>query len=496
MDAQLLALLGGSIAYEENKGDFAAARRFADRRVAETTDGDPSVAANALADRALVRLLQAEPLAALEDVARIRAVAPTDANAQSRAHTCMLWAAFYERFNTFPDSSGASATEITARGYGLADLQAPGEQWLAHVREANDPFVKRETEWIALLNRLRPARNILDMSSHYEPSKRPIQKEMLENVTPELQQVRQGAEAGGLFSIVGFADWCLADLYRRADQAGEAWNLLVRARQGYERAGDAAGMANCLLMEGDIACAPFSSPLVWNLALQDSSSEASHLPVTVEADEFRTPSRAAVAEAHQRYDEAYRLFDQAGAPRGVAAVQLRRGYVAMLADEFAGARDFAARAHETFVACGDARGAGLAKTHRVLALIGARQWTQGPQLARDIGVWGERSGSFSSTLGLGILMNRWARHWLIRRGDYERALAGCRCAQALFEALGANVNAAQSLVDQGTVYEAVGERSAALGLYELALDAHTDDLGDFYEYSYRTGRSDQDVPLG
>src|SRR5262249_42808102 len=92
--------------------------------------------------------------------------------------------------------------------------------------------------------------------------------------------------------------------------------------------------------------------------------------------------------------------------------------------------------------------------------------------ASQIGDWGVRSGSFGFTLGLGILINRFARHWLIRKGNYERSLECSRVAQRLFEALGATINAAQTLVDQGSAYQAAGERPAASNFFEEALDSY------------------------
>jgi CHAT domain-containing protein len=97
-------------------------------------------------------------------------------------------------------------------------------------------------------------------------------------------------------------------------------------------------------------------------------------------------------------------------------------------------------------------------------------------LAREVGGDGAAHGAFSYTLGLGILLNRLARHLLIRQGAYERALTASRAAQALFEALGATSNAAQCRVDQAVIYQAVGEHAAALGLYEAALDRYTAEI--------------------
>ena len=58
---------------------------------------------------------------------------------------------------------------------------------------------------------------------------------------------------------------------------------------------------------------------------------------------------------------------------------------------------------------------------------------------------GRSEGSFSYTLGLGLLMGRAGRHRLIREGDYERALACYRLSESLYRSAGgARTNQAQS----------------------------------------------------
>src|SRR5215207_3403629 len=97
--------------------------------------------------------------------------------------------------------------------------------------------------------------------------------------------------------------------------------------------------ANCLLLEADWSCAPFSTPLVWNFALQDSGSEASNLSTTQEADEFRPPRGESISQAYVFYVDAEKKYQQAGASRGLAEVQLRYGYLAMLARNYSRGRE-------------------------------------------------------------------------------------------------------------------------------------------------------------
>jgi CHAT domain-containing protein len=299
---------------------------------------------------------------------------------------------------------------------------------------------------------------------------------MLQTVLNTPVRIQQMAQANSLHALAAYADWCIANLYRRTGDLSSAHQYLDRAQATYQTANDIVGVATCLMTRADWQCAPFSTPLAWNFALQDSSSEGSHLSVSLEAKEFASPSPDAIANARIVYAEAEQLFQQAHALRGLAAIHLRYGYLAMLPDDYRVAVHHTEQARDGFAHCGDWRGYYTAQTHLVMSRLGTGQFTETPTLATSVGAWGATQGSFSFVLGLGILLNRCARHWLIRKGDYERALAGYRAAQALFAALGATANVAQSIVDQGVVYQAIGERATALTLYEHALDLYSQDI--------------------
>jgi hypothetical protein len=146
----------------------------------------------------------------------------------------------------------------------------------------------------------------------------------------------------------------------------------------------------------------------------------------------------------------------------------------MVGNDWGKAAAFAAAARDGFAAAGDHRGCSLAATHLLMCQLGGAD-VPGLDViaaARELGSWGAESGSFSFALGLGVLFNRFSRHWLLRRGHYERALACSRTAQALFDSLGARINAAQCRVDQGLIHQAAGERSIAFTLLEGALDEY------------------------
>jgi len=284
---------------------------------------------------------------------------------------------------------------------------------------------------------------------------------------------RQQAEASDAWpGLLAYTDLIVADQYRHARQYELAQQFLDRARTTYKQVGDLAGLAICQMKWGDWLAAPYSTPVVWNCAIREGL-QSNELPWTTEAAEFDQKSNARLSDARAAYTEAEQLFSESGARRGLAAVQLRYGYLATLDGNYDHAADRALEAQHGFEATGDQLGAWVARVHRALGLVGAGRMPTDTSTAQDLGVWAREEGSFSFALGLGILFSRVARRWMMRHGDYERALACHRLAEVLHTALGATNNQAQSLADQGIVFKAVGEASMAIPFYERALDLWT-----------------------
>ena len=462
--ATLMQSLGGSAFSEECKGDFGRAAGQADALLAAART--PEETADALILRGGVHLLQGEPAPAVRLLERALEIVPNDASRTLRALSSLLLAT-HQRYNAFPDGNGVGAEEVSVRWRGAQDLLPIDARWQEARQRATDPNAQFEA-WLiySVLAQLQPQRYMVE-GARFNPSALPPDQ-LRTLVTGSATQLYQMATSAGAPGMAAFADWAAADLLRRSGDLRTAQSLLDRARAGYRTAGDQAGEALCLMTGADWDAAPFSSPLVWNLADWDSSSASSALSVQVEAAEF-TPGVPA------SYNEAEALYRAAAAPRGLAAIQLRRGFQAMLRDDWTDAAAFASGARGAFAACGDHRGQALAATHVLMCqLCGASLPGLDPAaLAREIGAWGADSGSFSFTLGLGILVNRLSRHWLLRRGHYERALACSRTALTLFEALGARINATQCRVDHGLIHQAAGERTIALTLFARALDDYT-----------------------
>ncbi len=248
------------------------------------------------------------------------------------------------------------------------------------------------------------------------------------------------------------------------------------AQRLYEAAADPIGVAGCGLREADWLCAGSSSPLVYNLFVQASAHESSDLAPTSEREEFKRAAPDQLAQAARLYDRVEATLRSLDAPRAVAALRLRRGYLSGLHNDWETARHSALLAAEQAHQCGDQLLERLAQTHVLMADVGLGHTGELSERARALGTWGADSGSFSFALGLGILLGRWGRRWLLREGDYERALAAIDAAGELYRALGAPINVVQTLVDRGRIHLALHDRHSALTYYEEALERRDKDL--------------------
>lgn len=459
----VLDALGGSLFTEELRGNFTDAARHADEALAAAAT--LVARADALIVRGSVHILQGEIFSAQSLLQESLTLVADDASRRLRALSHLLNAT-HQQYNVFPDRTGTGSVEVSARWAGAADLLPLDTQWNDAMRETNDETAQREA-WLvyAFGSQLLPSRYMLD-ARRYAPSDDSLAT-LLGMATSRTDRLNTIGVSEMRPDICAYADWISADMHRRAADFDGANFRLGTAKALYVEADDAAGEALCLMTRGDWDSARFSSPLTWNFAVVDSSGPSSSLSAQIESEEAR--------QGHvSSYDEAERLFTAAGARRGEAAIALRRGYLAALADDWATAARHASRARDLFSDAGDHLNAQLAATHLLMAeLCGAAGATDATALAASIGAWGASSGSFSFTLGLGVMVNRLARHWLVRRGHCERALACSAAARALFEALGARVNAAQCTVDAGLMHKAVGDRTIALTSFEQALDEYS-----------------------
>lgn len=262
-----------------------------------------------------------------------------------------------------------------------------------------------------------------------------------------------------------------AGVCRAGDALERGRRLLDEARAMYRQSADAHGLARCELTALDWRAAPVSAPDLWNFVTHEdpTGSDRSWAVASQEFDRWGPPP--ADLEALQRGYAALPALPDA--PRFGATVALRLGYLAALGGDFDRAAAAIAQAGDAFAAVGDARGLQVATVHGVLCDI-ARGRPVADGVCAAVGAWGAGSGSFSDALALGRVLRRAARYWLSGHGDYARALAACRGAEAVFAALDARASLAQTLRERGVMSRAIGDRAGAVRAFEDAMAVYAD----------------------
>ena len=129
MRQELLSALGGSIVYEECKGDFARAGCVADLWLTEARrTADAAAIADALMWRGAVYLLGGEPLAAANAFTEAECAAGEDDERQLMVES-FRWLGCLERYYTTPDGSSVSSTELSKRFDVLRETTEANEKW-------------------------------------------------------------------------------------------------------------------------------------------------------------------------------------------------------------------------------------------------------------------------------------------------------------------------------------------------------------------------------
>ncbi|KAJ3456887.1 hypothetical protein MRS44_016910 [Fusarium solani] len=256
----------------------------------------------------------------------------------------------------------------------------------------------------------------------------------------------------------------MAGLHRRASRsASHAETMVLQLQRKYSGAGEIVGMAHCEVKLGDLACAPAGPPEYWGNTvrpgLDSTVSEplagSSELPVTLDQ----------IDNAARHYETARSLFEQAGFQRGLASVELRHGYIAILRarsgnDTFRHLQEalrYCTEAQSQFAACGDIVAFQTARAHSILCRVALGQRPEDTTSAREIGVWGRTKGSISYTMELGLFLAAQAQLWIANDGEYERGVAAFRLAEALFDGLGLPRSYTATIVDQMSVHDMLGE---------------------------------------
>ncbi|MEJ2887703.1 CHAT domain-containing protein [Actinomycetospora aeridis] len=247
----------------------------------------------------------------------------------------------------------------------------------------------------------------------------------------------------------------LADVAARGGQDPMADAALGIARSTYELLDDPAGIAACALAAGDRAATPGSHPELLGELLAPASSVPGIVP-DLEA-------------AEQHWAEAEKAYEAAGAPRGRAAVALRRAGVLVGQGDHRGAAAVLARAAALTEGTGDGALAALIAVHRALALVRAGDEPDVTATGTAVATWALEDGSRSFARGLARLCVARSARW--RDDDVRHARLAHRLAEVITSALGAAPEAAILREDQASRYVAANYRRAAFVIADAEVEA-------------------------
>ncbi|MER0204879.1 MAG: CHAT domain-containing protein [Nitrosomonas sp.] len=464
--AKIEEALGYSIFYDEYKGNFSTAKRVAQKTVVSAqSSGNPAKLADALIALTKVHLLKGEATTALSTLSQAEPLVTNDPIRQYRFFT-FSYAAKVLQQNTFPKGNGylnpAKGGEL------LIDYLEKIKSLKDIVKEPNVLFenelIKERFEGFPQFLAMTMQNRDLKLADHNNAFNEFIKYkiEFRGQVAISIQNAHH----------LPPIDLYLTDCYRNLDITAAQENL-TQIKTRYQQSNDSAGFASCLLLEGDWAAAPFSMPPIHNVYIGSTSGSANGNPHwAIEEKEFDF-NKADLAKAKQLYQKAQNLFAQASARRGLAAVALRYSYLAAVSGDYAEAKQKSLEAQKIFSEQGDELGFTTSIAHSLLARIGNGELIgENNSEISQIALWGTTSGSLSYALGLGIMIGRVARRWLLKDGDYERALAGYRLAESLYEALGNTIYQAKAAVDQGNLLLDLGENTEAATLFDKAIRFH------------------------
>lgn len=434
--------LGGTVIWEELRGNYAEARELAKTLPLE---------------RAIVDCLSGRCGAARRALLELNA--SSDEPTRTAALRLTRFAdALY--FNCGPGGEGAMFDEIATRWDRTGPAYQPGTSLrVVGPRSADELRVA-----MAVSSVLSSRSSIAIVGRRRDP----MAADLLAGGLPALDDLAADlAQASVRPCSSTWIALARADLQRRAGDVAAAIAAIRAERERCESVDDVLGAAACWLAEGDaIACAT-DTPLTIGLALEASDDAINRIDWRVERLEQTPSSAAAGEEAAQAYREAKARY--AAAPRAMAAIELRLAALASLAGRHDEAGERATAAELAFLAVGDECGRWLARVHAVLADVARCIFVDAARV-REIGTWGAGDGNFGYALGLGCMLARAARRWLYRDAGYEQAVRGALLAAELYDAAGMASLASQAFADVAEAHQAIGDRAAAATSLSTAVE--------------------------
>ncbi len=466
------AELGGSVIYEEYRGNLAVARAAAERSLASGTGPD---SADAMLALAAVDLLQGaiRPARALLD--RVEAAGPDPEMALRMVTYRSL--AMDMAWRLFPDWTRAGDRGWQERYFAFfPEIKSLMDRRRDLTPSAGEAACLEAMVLVDLVGGSLFARYMVSELDDFQGARKEEARTLAFDVPLDFHTKATAIAAPP--ALLAHARRLAADLSHRLAENDNAAHYLQEALAFSHQAGDDAGVACSHMLYGDWLCTAASSPLVLDHYLREGA-QSDALAWAKESVEFGLDARHAVTvagldTAAEAYDRAGDLFERARAPRGKAAVDLRRGFLAERRGDTERGLELAQFAAEEFDRAGDVLGSWVARAHAAVRRVGLGWLGEDRETAEELGAWGTGDGAFPYALGLGMLFARQGRKWLIRDGDYERSLACFRLAETTFRALNAQGNLANAVADQAETYTAVCEAAFALPAFDKAFTALTD----------------------
>lgn len=448
--------------FDVGQGDFAAARAAAEEALAGRRDADT------LAARAVVHQLQGEFEAALALFEESFAAAPDEGRRVLIAALATL--VERKRGDALPDGDSVNFTEAIQRwgpSGGHTGWTRRYEAARAQIPTPQEPLAAGYVYYV--LASVMTWRNILWSGDES------ARTEMLQDFTNQLAQWAQQAIGAGEGRLLRALHGLHAEVTAAAGRADDALRILEAQAQLRREAGDAPGAAWCSLYRGDILATPPSlgRPILFGYAVRERPTSTSS---TAEPQQFDR-SGIDLAGARAAYEEARRMYAEAGAQRGAGMATLRLAYLDALDDArgWAHAARAYAEAEAIFDRAGDRANVWLARAGQLWSLLGAGEAGLAAK-ARALAEEMKGAGALAWGLSLGLALAKAGREALALRGDVDTAVRAARMAEVFFEVFDAPLKRAQMCNDRAQAWgsleateNAVLEGDAALGWLEQAV---------------------------
>jgi CHAT domain-containing protein len=445
--------------FDVGQGDFAAARAAAEQALTAYRDADTLTA------RAVVHQLQGEFIAALALLEEAFTCAPDD----GRRYVIATLACLVERKRSdlLPDGDSVNFTEAIQR-WGTTGGQT---EWVERY-EAIHPRVPARQDLLAgsyiafILASVMTWRHLLWMKQ--------MDAEMLSEIMGQFGVWGKEADGAGEGRLLRAVFGIQVEVRAAEGKTANALNLLTALAQAHHEANDPAGAAWCSLYRGDILASPspLGRPVLFGYAIREHTTKTSS---RAEPHLFDR-SGIDLAGARAAYEEARRIYVEAGAQRGVGLAVLRLAYLDAIDSErgWEHAIRGYTEAQDIFNRVGDRTNEWLARAGQLWARLGAGA-TGLAAAARPLAEEMKASGALTWGLSVGLALAKAGREALGVRGDVDTATRAARVAEVFFEVFDAPLKRAQMCSDRAEAWgsleateNAVLEWDAALGWLEQA----------------------------